>query len=200
MPVTEGSCSCAHAPCEHDAARDPSFKTLVKLAREPSAGERPVIVGESNPFGGDEYFAMFPEPQGCAGDRLCRLVMGLQQETYLKQFQRVNLLRGDRWSAPRAREAASALCARFQGSRVWVLLGKKVAEAFSLQGHTAPAVLNSGTMFGNTAVLLPHPSGRNRAWHDPLLRLHCRDALAGQLPSIPFGELEREKGRARGSD
>ncbi len=148
---------------------------------------KPIIVGESNPFGGDEYYAMYPEPEGCAGDRLCRLVMGLSRSTYLRQFERSNLLRGDRWSAPAARIASDALRERFSGSDVWILLGRKVATAFELS-DVAPA---SAVYRYRRYIVLPHPSGRNRAWNDRDLFRRCREILAREMPAIPFGELQR---------
>lgn len=153
---------------------------------------KPVIIGESNPFGGDEHFALYDEPESCTGDRLCRMVMGLRSETYRASFERRNLLRGSKWSAPRAREAAAKLCSDLPGQRVWILLGKKVAAAFfSSQKIDAPCLFvpGNGVAFKNTAVLLPHPSGLNRMWADRTLSVHCRQLLVQVLPEIPFGEL-----------
>lgn len=149
----------------------------------------PIIVGESNPYGSRPEYALYPSPPGCAGDRLCRVVMQLRERTYLSSFERVNLLSGDRWSAPAAREAALELLVLY-GSRVWILLGRKVADAFDRSLlHPPPRfyVLCSASSEMHI-VALPHPSGRNRAWSDPQMARRCREVLASALPSIPFGE------------
>lgn len=158
----------------------------------------PIIVGESNPYGADPHFALYPEPDGCAGWRLCYKVMGLRRGTYMSSFERVNLLQGPKWSAPRAREAAGELLMN-SGSLVWILLGRKVSEAFHFLGHRPPEcrewisiplaerILN----FPNrSAVLLPHPSGRCRAWQDPTMVKTCRELLRKALPGISFGEVD----------
>lgn len=157
---------------------------------------KPVIVGESNPFGGDEYYALYDEPEGCTGDRLCRMVMGLRSETYRRSFERRNLLRGSRWSAPRAREAASVLVERLPESRVWILLGKRVAVAFGFHGEWKPPCTSVDTIGDRILppkcgliLALPHPSGLNRMWNDPELSGRCRKLLQSVLPEIPFGEL-----------
>jgi hypothetical protein len=146
---------------------------------------KPLIVGESNPFGGDEHFALYPEPPECS-------VMGLREETYMEAFERANLVRG-KWSMRAARERASAL--RLDG-RVHVLLGRRVCSAFGfLPGGWKPplSVVISNQVF----VLLPHPSGFNRMWGDPGLVPACREILRGVLPDIPFGELRAPREMVR---
>jgi len=152
---------------------------------------RPVIVGESNPYGSDADYALYPSPSGCAGDRLCRLVMRIRERTYLTTFARANLLDGARWTARGAREAALCLRESYQGERVWILLGRKVSDAFGV-GYNAPSVVlgRGGTdvLRPCPVVVLPHPSGRNRAWSDPNLPKLCREYLSRELPEVPFGE------------
>ena len=129
-----------------------------------------VLVGESNPYGADPRYALYPDPPGCAGYRLCHKVLGIDARDYLRAFERVNLLQGPRWSVPKARAAASALVQRTDGGwsrpggRPLVLLGRRVAAAFGL-GDILPF---TRVPIGEwTFVLLPHPSGRCRAWNDP---------------------------------
>lgn len=148
----------------------------------------PIIVGESNPYGDDPHYAMYPEPDGCAGWRLCHKVMGLRRGTYMSSFERVNLLQGPKWSAPRARRAANELCERSGGNRIWILLGTKVKEAFAIYGG-APQVLFWGHQ-ANNVVVLPHPSGRCRVWSEPGIVEKCRELLKKALPDIPFGEID----------
>jgi hypothetical protein len=166
---------------------------------------KPLIVGESNPFGRDEYYALYPEPEGCSGDRLCRVVMGLRRRTYMAEFERANLVRG-KWSMPVARERARGLTElsdedrarleRFEIGqtsalgdlvelRTFILLGRKVAEAFGWKGAPQIGLAQRYHFF----IFLPHPSGRNRVWNDPDSIRGCRAALRGSLPRIPFGEI-----------
>jgi hypothetical protein len=147
---------------------------------------KPLIVGEINPYGHDERFALYPYPDGCAGERLCHMVMGLNRKTYLDSFDRVNLLQQDRWSAPAARASANRLAVLdAEYRRTYVLLGRKVSEAFALYECAMPSLVRRGDV--SAIVVLPHPSGRNRAWNDPGLVATCRKILREVLPNIPFG-------------
>ena len=138
---------------------------------------KPLLVGEANPYGASPAMALYPLPEGASGDRLCRLIMGLERRDYLKRFDRVNLC-PERWSQPLARANARAI---MNGEdRVVVLLGSKVAGAFGylyepftvkkqdwVEGGTGP----------RTFVLLPHPSGLCRAWNNDGAYDKAREAL-----------------------
>lgn len=158
---------------------------------------KPLLVGESNPYGTDPHYALYPAPIGCAGWRLCHEVLGLRDVTYLGSFERVNLLAG-KWSVPAAREAAAAIRFRHEGDLTdplrqtrpaIILLGRKVADAFEIHDHS-PAPYVSMKHAPLTLVLLPHPSGLCRRWGAELdLVERCREALRKVLPGIPFGEV-----------
>ena len=134
-------------------------------------GSRAMLVGESNPYGSDSTYALWPQPPNSAGARLSD-ILGLGMTNYLRYFDRVNLLRGDRWSTAQARIEAD----RIRESRLGdlVLLGRKVAAAFGLD-FTSPAPGESGRLFfrafprgdGGRVLVLPHPSGRNLLWNLP---------------------------------
>ena len=136
---------------------------------------KPFLIGESNPYGADPRFALYPEPRGCAGWRLCHLVLHVQPHRYRHDFERRNVLVG-KWSAPRARDAAARLAAEIGDAKV-VLLGAKVCAAFSLAFEPFTVVL------GRVAIL-PHPSGLSRAWNEPGAFERARQVLrdAGVLP------------------
>jgi hypothetical protein len=142
-----------------------------------------ILVGESNPLGGDPYFALYDEPERHAGHRLRRLVLGLHQRTYRgPDILRVNLCDGP-WSAPAARKRAIELDVAHQPPAVIVLLGRQVASAFGLE-H-CPAFTRSGRI-----ILLPHPSGRNCAlWTRENIQ-RARAMLSEVLPGMPFGEAD----------
>lgn len=120
-----------------------------------------LLVGEHNPYGPDDAFALYPEPEHSAGGRLCRLVLGMEPREYLRSFDRANLLHAARWSAPRAREEARRILAT--GRRRLVLLGARVAAAFGLES----AQFQRRHAGGVVLVAIPHPSGRCRAWNVP---------------------------------
>lgn len=135
---------------------------------------KPLLIGESNPYGSSPDFALYPSPRGCSGERLCRLVLALDPDEYLERFDRANLCAGN-FSAPAAETRMWQLLA--ERERV-VLLGRKVAHAFrrALPGHLAPASWTSGLAIYQPArgaaievryVCLPHPSGLCREWGKP---------------------------------
>lgn len=148
---------------------------------------RPLLVGEANPYGGDPYYALYPDPPNCAGDRLCRKVMGLDPDDYLERFDRVNLC-PRRWSAREARERADAMRIERKGGTL-VLLGARVTRAFGM--FFAPFLVERrGPVWpadgASTAyVVLPHPSGLSRAWNAPGAYDRARAVLreVGVLPA-----------------
>jgi hypothetical protein len=172
---------------------EPRHLTITLAA--PARPHRPLLVGESNPFGSDPAFALYHLPRTSSGNRL-RSILRLTDAEYLAQLDRANLLTGRSWGAVRARDAAAALLRERASTdpallaQPLVLLGRKVAEAFGL-GYLAPLqrvfwtgfailavkarVRPAGAGAGTAAiwadtpprriVLLPHPSGRGREWN-----------------------------------
>lgn len=128
---------------------------------------KPLLVGEANPYGTDPEFALYPLPENASGGRLAR-ILGLSRGEYLRRFDRCNLCPSV-WSAPTARAAAADICAG--PYRVVIALGTKVARAF---GYAYEPV----TRPRPGLILLPHPSGLNRAWADPTLAPRVRALLA----------------------
>lgn len=133
-----------------------------------SVKTRPLLVGELNPFGGSESFALYPLPAHCSGGRLAR-ILGLEPRQYLRAFDRANLCSG-RWSLPAARARAEELLT--EDRDVYVLLGARVARAFCVaflpfssieHGVYKPGRASKSCWF----VQLPHPSGLNRSWNEP---------------------------------
>ncbi len=151
---------------------------------------KPLVVGEANPYGGDPYFALYPEPDGCAGHRLATLVFGLWRKTYLDSFERMNLCPRD-WNTTVARVRANAI-APMRGPGTWTILcGAKVARAFGLAAATADAPIQLGRdIAGAGYAVIPHPSGLCRLWNRDVMA-RVRGELAAVLPDIPFGEALR---------
>lgn len=150
----------------------------------------PVLVGEMNPYGKRPEFALYDEPAYSAGGRMRRLVCGLHPSTY-RALSRHNLCVGT-WDARRARVSADHLRAAYPG-RVLVLLGRQVATAFGMQA-VEPFTLARpcGLLVDDDTrmLVLPHPSGRCRAWNDPQALLQARVALHRACPDVQWGEAD----------
>jgi hypothetical protein len=131
---------------------------------------RPILVGEVNPRSRDPRLALWPDPPRCAGGRLLA-ILGVTRAAYFRDFERCNLCSG-RWHAGLASLHADALLALLP-RRVLVLLGARVAGAFGVDRRPFSVVVGEE----HTLVLLPHPSGRCRAWNDPGAVERARDAL-----------------------
>lgn len=172
-------------------------------AQDGPANLGPILVGELNPYGGNPANALLDEPRGSSGWRL-RVLLGLTTDHYLA-LRRYNLCT-DRWSLPAARTRADEI-RQAHPDRVLVLLGVKVAAAFGLQD--APAFSAVGESLRDhyatreavamevgerpTYVLLPHPSGRNRAWSEPVALERARALVRLHCPELPVGEILTER-------
>lgn len=147
---------------------------------------RVLLIGEQPPPGAStsNHSPLFPLPSGCSGHRL-RVVSGLSKYEYLRAFDRLNLIPypSEKWPRDEAVWAALSLvrgCA-LRDRRV-VLLGTKVRDAFSVW---VPSLLQSPVGEwrhhlvggGFHLALLPHPSGRSRAWNDPGVRRKAKALL-----------------------
>lgn len=156
------------------------------MVEEPpvAAAPRPpvVVVGEDNPFGKDPRYALYHEPENSAGGRLRRLVMGLRVVSYHRYTVRYNLCAG-KWSSKEAFSSASRLLETHPAPpNTLVLLGAKVCRAFCVD--YAPFTLH------DYGVILPHPSGRCRAWNN-LGAFHvARRLLREARPDVPWGNID----------
>jgi len=126
-----------------------------------------LLIGESNPYGADPYYALYPNPKNSAGYRLCHLIMGLDTDEYLREYRRVNLC-CRAWSVREAREHAARLVREFRSTSalehvVLVLLGSKVTQAFGIRFEPFTTTTDHNLIF----VQLPHPSGLSRLWYEP---------------------------------
>ena len=96
---------------------------------------------------------------------------------YLRAFCRTNLLEhGERWGARRARERAARVLDAFPAER-YVLLGSRVAAAFGLPYAPFTVTTSYGREHLRHFLVLPHPSGRCRAWNDPRAASAARGAF-----------------------
>jgi hypothetical protein len=168
--------------------------------------DRVVLVGECNPYGPAEEFALYCDPPGSAGGRL-RRIMGVDEGRYLA-FRRLNLCSG-RWSRRAAVLSAARLYDELAASRpatalaTVVLLGVNVATAFSAftvverAGQTRPGAVGrwergSDGLGRANWLSLPHPSGLCRVWGSGMWRPGgtvelTRRLLCEVAPHVPWG-------------
>jgi hypothetical protein len=139
-----------------------------------------MLVGEQNPYGEDQKYALYPLPENSAGGRLCHRVLGMSTFQYIRSFRRVNLLGPGKWRATDVNTAAQRLIVSAPAGSSFILLGAKVTAAF---GATDLADFESSVIpVGLKFLRLPHPSGRARQWNDPASFERARAALRAFLP------------------
>src|SRR5262249_51930164 len=141
-------------------------------------------------------YALYHEPANAAGGRLMR-ILGLEPRAYLALW-RVNLC-VDTWDHKAARARAESLLVGDAPWRTVVALGVKVGDViadvsgvlvrapFSCSRVTpaglAVAPLNNVVF---NIVFLPHPSGLNRAWHEPNAVARARAIMRTSVPDIQW--------------
>ena len=116
---------------------------------------RPILVGTDNPHSNNPRHALAPYPDGCSGWRLWKMLSdqcGMTKQEYLLAFSRTNL------------ENISDVDLG-EGSVV-VALGGDVRKYFGLE----KILVHPQVIRGVTFRCVPHPSGRNRFYNDPLAR------------------------------
>ena len=145
----------------------------------------PVLIGMNNPLSQRPEYALWPDPPGCTGHRIWQMLAsrtGASTHDYIRSFDRRNLVVGQ-WD----RKAAQAEARRLMASgelrgRIVVLLGDKVREAFRLDKYLIHPQLVDGVMFRQ----LPHPSGLNRWYNEPV-----NVSMAGMLLADLYEEVKK---------
>lgn len=145
---------------------------------------KPLLVGECNPYSADPRYALYHEPPNSGGGRLCRLILGVAPKDYVRCFDRANLC-GQRWSMREARTRAEQLLLTRAGPII--LCGSKVSAAFGMK-YEPFTIEHRPDDCATPIVILPHPSGLNRAWNNPAAFDTARGILrvAGVLPLPPW--------------
>lgn len=148
---------------------------------------RPVLLGEAPSPGGDPNQPL----GGRIGARLCRL-MGWDFDDedpfdiLSVRFEPMNVFRTAEDADPWDQRVASAEWVNYLQGRararaipfVLVVFGRRAATAVGARDRPFFEWMN-GQLYDS--VILPHPSGRNRAWNDPATGARVREALATAL-------------------
>lgn len=152
-----------------------------------SATRSVLLLGEDNPQSSDPEHSLYPSPPGCAGDRLRRLIAGLDHANYMGLW-RTNLCSPTLDSKSAIHRGWELLGADVPWTKI-VCLGVKVAK---VMGWASRLVLfESSRIELNERVFellyLPHPSGRCFVWNDPESVPLAVNALTNMEPRIPWG-------------
>ncbi len=151
---------------------------------EPAVCRKVLFVGEDNPQSSDPFFALYPAPERCAGERLCNYILRMPEDNYLACW-RTNLCHDGPWNLKRARErAAQLLSARDTPWAVTVVLGAKVARIVGKIVGIELQPFRSYETFSGYIIYLPHPSGRNLVWNSRDMREKARDLVWSLVPEL----------------
>lgn len=134
-------------------------------------GDRPILIGMNNPHSEDPRHALAPYPSGVAGHRLWRMLSdrcGASRLSYMRAFERINLLNSRTWSPLRARAQNENLWSSLRGRRRVVVLGNAVKDVLWL---SRVPYLRWTVTDDVRWCLLPHPSGLCRLYNDELVRV-----------------------------
>ena len=169
----------SYCPCEcHDTGAKKGAEKRVCVMCALSHTNRALLVGEANPLHVDQAFALWPEPSGSSGWRLCHRVFKISRTQYLGRFDRVNLCTTE-WIDRQGRERAQDILELRRTSVI--LLGAKVARSFGIGFKPFSAVGWDADGHSTTLYTLPHPSGLCREWSDPASFTRARELLAEVL-------------------
>lgn len=141
-----------------------SYGRLLIVGEAPSSRGNGVVLGE------------------LVGRRLAE-AGGISLDDYLERTDRVNLFQRPlaRWDRVGARFHASLVA--IDRTRRVILLGRRVAAAFSLAHLDVLRWYGPATtrLAARSLAIVPHPSGRNRWWNDPANRIQAERFLRTAL-------------------
>lgn len=132
-----------------------------------------LVIGEMPGPDTKATLPLFPHPKNSSGGRLWQL-SDLPLPIFLGKLRRTNLIQEYReeWPQFEAQKQAEKMMAELpEGTRV-ILCGTAVGIAFDQKKFYTIDTIN-----GSWYVVIPHPSGRNRAYADPATRIGARYAL-----------------------
>jgi hypothetical protein len=139
-----------------------------------------IILGSSNPY---KSPPLWPDPPGCAGWNLWRM-SGMTREDYLDKFEFRNLFASveEEASAMHDRAVRKTIGNKFavemsQDRRTVLILGGIARTAIGLASQIIHPCRHGAAVY----YQIPHPSGRNTFYNDPV----CRDLIRLLLEDLP---------------
>lgn len=145
---------------------------------------RLILVGLSNPYSHNPSDALAPYPKGSSGRRLWKMMnkrTGITEFQYMRKFQRVNLR--DFGDFPTDAERVKHLKRSFRPGDTVVLLGDELRKLMGLR----KMLIHPQVVEGVTYRQIPHPSGRNLFYNDPI----CKSLVGMLLEDLAYGETRK---------
>lgn len=147
---------------------------------------RPVLLGMCNPLSGDPEHALYPHPEGCTGHRVYAMLREVSpdvtRQSYLRGFDRRNLVAVRAWSMTAGRTFAAALKASLEPACEVAVLGAATWSALRLP-RTEWLGRYDDYEYCVTWYRVPHPSGLNRWYNDAGNRLAAARLLLRVMES-----------------
>lgn len=136
---------------------------------------RPLLLGMNNPHSDNPRWDLAPYPDNSSGWRLWKMIddrVGISKRDYMKVFARHNLLHSRTWDKRKVKDAAFAATFFTKPGVTVVLLGDDVRRAMNLfnGGKIQKILIHPQVVNGVTYRCVPHPSGRNLFYNDPIQR------------------------------
>lgn len=156
---------------------------------------KPILIGEAPEKDARSDCPLYPYPPQSSGGKLYSMSPFTNRKAFIKSCYRLNLLAeypgdGDKlWTWPKERARHCAMNLKGSGlvsDRRVVLVGAKVASAFDLPLGFGPDTINvlqwyewpfGGYSKDFTVAIMPHPSGLNRWYNDPVNRMRTEEFL-----------------------
>lgn len=141
---------------------------------------KPIVVGMCDPYSDDPAHALWPDPPGCAGWRLWKMVndvSGMSQDEYVAAFDLRNLVIGQSWNVVKARASAKRFVAMVSGGKPGqsiVILGRGPADALGFKNAVVGRPIRA---YGAEWFVVPHPSGRCLYYNDAMNRWRTGELL-----------------------
>lgn len=141
-----------------------------------------LVIGEMPGRSTSSKLPLFPYPANSSGGRLLKM-SGMSVGTYLGRLERVNLIKdyATTWDHDKAVGNAIDLINSTKHTRI-IILGDRVGQAFGFVKFFSVHEYK-GMIFN----CIPHPSGLNRTYNNPIARAGAKAALewAADVLEVP---------------
>lgn len=150
-----------------------------------------LLLGMNNPHHDDPEYDLWPGPKNCTGWRIWQMLYsrtGATQSDYIRAFHRRNLVRGRTWDKSKIGNSVTQLSPLMNPGTTVVLLGDLVLSAVNDLFRVKKILIHPQEVQGITYRFVPHPSGRNLFYNDPVQK---------ELVAMLLEDLYRESNYAK---